>query len=68
MKLNLRYFFCIALLLMFFQLQAQVQFSISVEVKEIGRKDELQVDYVISGADNVLNFQPPNFENWQLIA
>jgi hypothetical protein len=67
MKLNLRYFFTVAMLLLVFILHAQVQFSISLTAKEIGRKDEVEVDYVISGGDNTLNFQPPNFEGWQLI-
>jgi hypothetical protein len=68
MKLNLGYFFSIAMLLAFSGVQAQVQFSIAVDVKEIGRKDELQVDYVISGTDKISNFKPPYFENWKVIS
>jgi hypothetical protein len=68
MKLNRRYLLSIALLLTIFDLQAQVQFSIAVDVKEIGRNDELQVDYVITGTGKVSNFNPPNFEKWKVIS
>jgi hypothetical protein len=68
MKLNRGYLFCIVLLLVTFQLRAQVEFSIAVDVKEMGRKDELQVDYVISGTDKVSGFAPPVFEKWKVVS
>ncbi len=68
MQLNLKYLLIMVLTLMFFSTQAQVQFAISSPVKEIGRKDELQVEYVISGVNGALNFQPPGFDGWELVA
>jgi hypothetical protein len=69
MKLNGKYFFGIlVLLLMSVAVQAQVQFSISVSSKEIGRKDELHVEYVIIGTDNISNFKPPYFPEWKVVS
>jgi hypothetical protein len=68
MKFYRKYFFCIALLMTVLQLPAQVQFSIAVDVKEIGRKDELQVDYVVSGIDKVSGFEPPYFDKWKVLS
>lgn len=68
MKLDLKYFFCIALLLAISHVQSQVQFSIAVDVKEIGSKDELQVDYVIAGTDKISGFKPPFFDKWKVVS
>jgi hypothetical protein len=67
MQLSRKYLLVTLLFFVFFSTQAQVQFAISSPVKEIGKKDELQIEYVISGANGALNFQPPNFEGWELI-
>ncbi len=68
MQLSLKYLLVTLLLFVFFSTQAQVQFAISSPVKEIGKQDELQIEYVISGISGAINFQPPNFEGWELIA
>lgn len=68
MQLNLKYFFSFFLLIVSFQLEAQVQFEMSVSAKEIGKRDELQVEYVISGADKISNFQFPYFEKWTIMS
>jgi hypothetical protein len=67
MKLNLKYF-VIAILLFAGQLQAQ-EFAISVNAREIGRKDNLQVNYDISGEGKVSDFQLPIFgKQWKIVS
>lgn len=67
MASRLSYYLLAAAILLVFNSQAQVQFSIRVSASEIGSKDQLVADYIISGSDRVINFQPPSFKNWQLI-
>ncbi len=68
MKLSLKYFVCPALMLLSFASGAQVQFEISVNAREIGKRDELQVEYVISGSDRVSNFKLPYFKKWTVMS
>lgn len=68
MKLKLKYLLVIALLMVVTGLRAQVQFGIQVNAKEIGSKDEVKVEYVVSGSDKVSNFHPPYFEKWRVIS
>jgi len=65
---GLRYLLMAALFCGAVPVMAQVQFSIRTGASEIGRKDELQVQYVITGSNEVMHFEPPQFTNWQLLA
>ncbi|HEX6915218.1 MAG TPA: BatD family protein [Chitinophagaceae bacterium] len=47
---------------------AQVQFDVSVNAREIGRRDEVEVRYLISGTDRASDFQPPYFSNWTVMS
>jgi hypothetical protein len=68
MNLNLKYLFSFLSLFVLVQLRAQVQFEMSVSAKEIGRKDEVQVEYVISGAEKISGFQAPYFDKWTVMS
>src|SRR5688572_3933309 len=69
MHLNLKYILCFCLVLVCYQLQAQVEFAMSVNAKEIGRKDHLQVSYDISGEGKVSDFQLPFFgKQWKIVS
>lgn len=69
MQLNLKYFLCFCLGLVCYQLKAQVEFAISVNAKNIGRKDHLQVSYDISGEGKVSDFQLPFFgKQWKIVS
>lgn len=69
MKLNLKYLALLGLAVIFFNtVQAQVQFSLETSAKEIGRKDELRVSYVLSGTEDAQHFKPPYFQKWKVIS
>ena len=68
MKLSLKYFLSLCLVMILSNLQAQ-EFSISVNAREIGRKDHLQVNYDISGEGKVSDFQLPFFgKQWKIVS
>lgn len=68
MKLNRKYFLFIVLLFAALQSTAQVQFEMVVSAKEIGKRDEVQVEYVISGANKISDFKLPYFEKWTVMS
>ncbi len=68
MSFNLKYILVFALLVFVNQLHAQ-EFTISVNAREIGRKDNLQVNYDISGEGKVSDFQLPFFgKDWKIVS
>jgi hypothetical protein len=62
-----RYILCLGLLFSCSVTIAQVQFEISVNAKQIGRKDRLEVKYDISGSENLSGFKAPYFKDWKVI-
>jgi len=69
MLFHLKHFLCFCLLLLSFYAGAQVEFAISVNAKEIGRKDNLQVSYDISTEGKVSDFQLPFFgKGWKIVS
>lgn len=67
MKLTLRYILTFAAL-QWMQTVFGQEFSINIATKEIGRRDELQVEYVINGSNKVTNFTPPYFKDWHILS
>ncbi len=68
MKLSLKYILSFVSLVVMQSVFGQ-EFSIVVSSKEIGKKDQVQVEYVINGTTRISNFIPPYLtKDWQILS